>query len=80
MIASTDSLNVWTPVKRIIFTITDIPVKTELESSFTNVPFEAQQNNSSSAIARPNLNVFFDLLVDQDQFADTINYVQFNIR
>jgi len=77
MTASTDSLNVWTPVKRIIFTITDIPVKTEIESAFTNVPFEAQQNNSSNAIARPNLNVFFDLLVDQDQFADNRNYVQY---
>jgi len=77
MTAATDSLNIWTPVKRILFTITDIPVKTEIESSFTNIPFEAQNNNSISSISRPNLNVFFDLLVDQDQFADNRNYVQY---
>lgn len=77
MIASTDSLNVWTPVKRILFTITDIPVKTEIESSFTNKPFEAQDNNSLSSISRPNLNIFFDLLVNQDEFADNRNYVQY---
>lgn len=77
MTATTDSLNIWCPVKRLLFTISDIPVKTEIESSFINVPFEAQSNNDAAALSRPNLNVFFDLLVDQDQFADNRNYVQY---
>jgi hypothetical protein len=77
MTGATDPLNIWCPMKRILFTITDIPVKTEIESAFTNVPFEAQNNNSLSSIARPNLNIFFDLLVDQDQFAENRNYVQY---
>lgn len=77
MTATTDSLNIWCPVKRLLFTISDIPVKTEIESSFINVPFEAQPNNDAASLSRPNLNVFFDLLVDQDQFADNRNYVQY---
>jgi hypothetical protein len=77
MTATTDSLNLWTPIKRLLFTISDIPVKTEIESSFINVPFEAQSNNNDAALSRPNLNVFFDLLVDQDEFADNRNYVQY---
>lgn len=77
MVASTESLNIWCPVKRILFTITDIPVKTEIESAFTNQPFKAQNNDSLDSIARPNLNIFFDLLVDQDQFAENRNYVQY---
>jgi hypothetical protein len=72
-------LSIWCPIKRILFTITDLPTKLEIESSFNNTPFEAQQNNSSGSISKPNLNIFFDLAVNQDDFALNRNYVQYAV-
>lgn len=79
MTASENTLSIWCPIKRILFTITDLPTKLEIESAFNNTPFEAQQNNSFASISRPNLNIFFDLAVNQDDFALNRNYVQYAI-
>ena len=79
MTASENTLSIWCPIKRILFTITDLPTKLEIESSFNNTPFEAQQNNAVGSISKPNLNIFFDLAVNQDDFALNRNYVQYAV-
>jgi GTPase SAR1 family protein len=79
MSASENPLSLWCPIKRILFSITDIPTKLEIESSFNNTPFEAQQNNSFNSLSKPNLNIFFDLAVNQDDFAVNRNYVQYSV-
>ena len=80
MTADNSTLNIWCPVKRILFTISDIPIKKlEIESSFNNIPFEAQQNNSLNSISRPNLNIFFDLAVNQDDYGINKNLVQYSV-
>ena len=79
MTASQNQFNIWCPVKRIVFTITDIPTRLEIESSISNIQFEAQENNSLSSINRPNLNIFFDLSVDQDEWALNRNVIQYTV-
>jgi hypothetical protein len=80
MTGENSPLNLWCPIKRILFTISDIPIKKlEIESSFNNIPFEAQQNNDLNSISRPNLNIFFDLAVDQDAYAINKNVVQYAV-
>jgi hypothetical protein len=79
MTANQNQLNIWCPIKRILFTITDLPVRLEIESAFNNIQFEAQQNNSLNSINKPNLNTFFDLSVDQDQWAMNRNVVQYAV-
>lgn len=80
MTGENSPLNIWCPVKRILFTVSDIPIKKlEIESSFNNIPFEAQQNNTNNSISRPNLNIFFDLSVDQDAYGINKNVVQYAV-
>jgi len=79
MTASQNQFNIWCPVKRILFSITDLPVRLEIENSFTNIAFTAQDNNSLSSINRPNLNIFFDLSVNQDEWALNRNVVQYAV-
>jgi hypothetical protein len=79
MTATENNFNSWCPAKRILFTISELPVRNEIESVFTNNPFTAQDNQSSGSIKKPNLNIFFDLAIDQDAFALNRNVVQYTV-
>jgi hypothetical protein len=80
MYASANSVVGWVPIKRLVFTLTDIPIRRlEIDSSFDNIAFQAQNNISSTSFARPNLNIFFDLLVDPDHWADNRNTVNYSV-
>jgi hypothetical protein len=80
MYASANSVVGWVPIKRLVFTLTDIPIRRlEIDSSFDNIAFQAQNNISSISFARPNLNIFFDLLVDPDHWADNRNTVNYSV-
>ena len=80
MSASETQFNIWCPVRRIVFTIDNVPIrKLEIDSSFDNVPFTAQNNNDPNSIIRPNLPIFFDLSVDPDEFGRNRNILQYAV-
>ena len=80
MTASQSSLNIWVCAKRLVFTCEGIPLrKLEIENIVNQIPFTASNPSSSAQIARPQLNIFFDLNIDADQFAVNSNVVNYTV-
>ena len=76
MTASSSSLNIWCPVSRIVF-LSDMPVNLEYDISSTNESFVS--TNGGNAIQKPEIPIFFDLLVDADTFVTNPNIVQYSV-
>lgn len=76
MTASSSSLNIWCPATRIVF-LSDMPTQLEYDISSTNETFVS--TNGANAIDKPQIPVFFDLLINADDFVSNPNIVQYSV-
>jgi hypothetical protein len=80
MDAAQSSLIYCCPVKRVIFTISNVPIKKyEYDTSFDNVPFVASNNGAASNASRPNLPIFFDLGINPDTWPTQRNNLFYSV-
>ena len=79
MYGSSDPVNLWCPIRRVVFTISNVPIKRlELDVNYNTIAFTAQNNNSVNSLAKPNLPIFFDLNVSADQWVNR-NYIEYTV-
>jgi hypothetical protein len=76
MSASQNQFNVWCPISRILFLI-DVGVKLEYDITSTG-----QQNvaiNNSQYLQKPERPLFFDILVDADEWGRNRNIINYSV-
>jgi len=80
MISDQSSLTFWVCCKRIVFVADGLPIKRpEYDCVISQIPFTASNPSSAAQIQRPQLNIFFDLNVDADQFAVNSNVLNYSV-